>query len=68
MSKSETSEREATRAARKTTVIQDFPRDNSSLDVKNARGRELGGGCTSLDHSLRGATAVMQDKSKSGAL
>ena len=49
-------------------MIQDFPRDNSSLDVKNARGRELGGAATNVEHSLRGASAVMQDKSKSGAL
>ena len=68
MSKSESCERESSRAARKTTVVQDFPRDNSSLDVKDARGRELGGSATNLEHSLRGASAVMQDKSKSGAL
>lgn len=68
MNKSETPERETTRAARKTTVIQDFPRDNSSLEVKNARGRDLAGDCTNIEHSLRGASAVMQDKSKSGAL
>jgi len=68
MTKSETGQRETSRAARKTTVIQDFPRDNSSLEVKNARGRDLGGDCANIEHSLRGASAVMQDKSKSGAL
>ena len=64
---SDCTDRESTRAVRKTTVIQDFARDNSSLEVKNARGRELGGGPTNLEHSLRGAGAVMQDKSKPGA-
>ena len=59
---------EETKAARRTTVVQDFARDNSSLSVKNARGKELGGDATNLAHSLKGAAAVAQDKSKSGAL
>jgi hypothetical protein len=59
---------ETTKAARRTSVVQDFARDNSSLDVKNPHGKELAGGPTNLMHSLKGAAAVAQDKSKSGAL
>jgi hypothetical protein len=59
---------EETKAARRTVIVQDFARDNSSLAVKNPRGARLAGDRTNVAHSLKGVASVAQDKSKSGAL
>lgn len=34
-----------------------FPRDNSAIQVKNAKGKDLGGSTTNLSHSLSGVSA-----------
>lgn len=56
--------KETASAARGTTIVQDFPRDNSSMDVKTPHGKKLGGGRDNLGHSLSGASAVMTGSSK----
>ncbi|MCA1458096.1 hypothetical protein I6F35_33725 [Bradyrhizobium sp. BRP22] len=49
---------ERTKGARGQTIVRGFGRDDSSMDVSNARGKELKGGVNNLSHSLSGASAV----------
>jgi hypothetical protein len=52
---------ESVKGARGQTIKRGFGRDDSSMDVPNARGKALGGSTTNLSHSLSGSSAV-QDK------
>jgi hypothetical protein len=46
------------KGARGQTVVTSYGRDNSSMEVPNAKGKDMGGGITNLSHSLSGASAV----------
>jgi hypothetical protein len=46
-------DKETARGKRGTKIVEDFARDDSSLNVPKPHGRELGGSSTSLDHSIR---------------
>lgn len=48
----------SSKGARGQTVMTGYGRDNSSMDVPNAKGKEMGGGISNLSHSLSGASAV----------
>lgn len=47
-----------TKGVRGQTVVKGFGRDDSSMDVPNSKGEEMGGGVNNLAHSLSGASAV----------
>jgi hypothetical protein len=46
--------------ASNTTMKVFFPRDNSAIQVKNPKGKEMGGSTTNLAHSLSGTSANMR--------
>ena len=54
-------DKETARGARGTKIVQDFPRDDSSLDIKTPHGKELGGSDRNLAHSISGC-AVAPEK------
>jgi hypothetical protein len=49
---------ETARGKRGTKIVEDFPRDDSSLNVKTPHGRDLGGSATNLEHSISGGTVA----------
>lgn len=49
-------------AARGQKIVRGFGRDDSSMDVPNARGKSMGGGTSNLSHSLSGSSAVQEGK------
>lgn len=49
---------QTSKGARGQTVVKGFGRDDSSMDVPNSKGKEMGGGVNNLAHSLSGASAV----------
>jgi hypothetical protein len=51
---------ETSKADRGQTIVRSFGRDNSSHDVPNSHGKEMGGSTTNLSHSLSGASAVQK--------
>jgi hypothetical protein len=53
---------ERSKGARGQTIVRGFGRDDSSMDVPNARGKDLKGGTNNLAHSLSGASAVQDNK------
>jgi hypothetical protein len=46
-------DKETARGKRGTKIVEDFARDDSSLNVPKPHGRDLGGSATNLDHSIR---------------
>jgi hypothetical protein len=52
------SNQETARGKRGTKIVEDFARDDSSLNVKTPHGRELGGSADNLAHSISGAAAA----------
>ena len=51
-------DKETSRGARGTKIVQDFPRDDSSLDIKTPHGKELGGSDRNLAHSISGCSVA----------
>jgi hypothetical protein len=54
-------DKETARGKRGTKIVEDFARDDSSLNVPKSHGRDLGGSPTNLDHSI-GGCAVAPEK------
>ena len=46
-------DKEIARGKRGTKIVEDFARDDSSLNVPKSHGRDLGGSSTNLNHSIR---------------
>ena len=51
-------DKETARGKRGTKIVEDFARDDSSLNVPKSHGRDLGGSPTSLDHSMARAPSA----------
>ena len=52
--------RETSRGKRGTKIITDAARDDSSLNIKNPYGKDLGGSPTSLAHSVDGCSVAAE--------
>jgi hypothetical protein len=53
-------DKETARGKRGMKIVEDFARDDSSVNVPKCHGRELGGSPGSLDHSIRGASVAAE--------
>ena len=55
-----TSNQETARGKRGMKIVEDFARDDSSVNVPKCHGRDLGGSRTNLDHSIGGASVAVE--------
>jgi hypothetical protein len=51
-------DKETARGKRGMKIVEDFARDDSSVNVPKCHGRDLGGSPTNLAHSLSGSSVA----------
>ena len=53
-------DKETARGKRGMKIVEDFARDDSSVNVPKCHGRDLGGSRSNLDHSIGGASVATE--------
>ena len=51
-------DKETARGKRGMKIVEDFARDDSSMNVPKCHGRDLGGSPANLDHSISGVSVA----------